>query len=134
MKQLIYASKSSLGTDMSTVMQILTLSIERNKEHGVTGMLLFNNAYFLQCIEGEPAKIDQLVLNISKDVRHSDIFFIGEEEIEERSFKQWAMGYVNKTREIEDIFEGITGQKAFDPYKLNFKESRMLLRKLSHLI
>jgi Sensors of blue-light using FAD len=97
-------------------------------------MLLFNNAYFLQCIEGEPAKIDQLVLNISKDVRHSDIFFIGEEEIEERSFKQWAMGYVNKTREIEDVLEGITGQKAFDPYKLNFKESRALLRKLSRLI
>ena len=73
MKSLIYSSVASEGTDLNVVMEIITISKQKNKQHGLTGSLVFDGKLFLQYIEGETQKIDQLYSNLQNDSRHHDI-------------------------------------------------------------
>lgn len=63
-----------------------------------------NGRSFLQVIEGEKKKVDQLVSAIEKDDRHRNITVIIREPIAKRSFGDWTMGYADlKKVDIEKI-------------------------------
>ena len=46
MKSIIYTSVASEGTDLNVVMKMITISKQKNKEHGITGMLVFDGKLF----------------------------------------------------------------------------------------
>lgn len=90
--QLIYVS-DLVNEDESQIPAILASSIRRNKEDAITGMLLYSRGNFLQVLEGEREMVDKTYARICEDVRHRNTVMLTEEEVSERHFADWSMGY-----------------------------------------
>lgn len=90
---LIYVSSATAACDVAELENILVASARNNTPLQVTGMLLYAEGNFMQVLEGEEAAIDETYARIARDHRHTDIFVIEREPIEQRSFDQWSMGF-----------------------------------------
>ncbi len=95
MVSLIYVSYATKHMYDEDLVEILDKARTRNKPEGITGMLLYRDRYFIQVIEGEEKRVDQLFADISRDKRHSNIVVIEKTPINRRSFDQWSMGFNN---------------------------------------
>ena len=93
MKLVMYFAVASHPMTEARLKDLLIEARDANFEHEVTGFLLYINGYFIQCIEGNTDKIDQLSTNIAKDPRIRDFTVLLANEIEKRSFPDWSMGY-----------------------------------------
>lgn len=102
--QVVYCSAATDEPTLDSVEHLLRVSQRRNEKLGITGMLLCAGRSFLQVIEGEKNKVDQLVSAIEKDERHRNITVILREPIAKRSFGDWTMGYADlKKVDVEKI-------------------------------
>lgn len=63
--RLIYASLVSGRINTEDIEQILAASRRNNLVDGVTGMLCHGNSRFLQCLEGDEAKVDKIYSRIA---------------------------------------------------------------------
>jgi hypothetical protein len=90
---LVYVSAAAPDFEMSDLEQILCVARARNAADGISGVLLFEGASFLQMLEGPLARIDALLEDIRKDRRHSRTALLVREPITQRSFADWTMGY-----------------------------------------
>lgn len=68
----------------------------RNRSLDVTGMLLFENGYFLQTLEGPPDKLDLLWSSIKRDARHDHIEVLSEHIVPARLFSNWNLLHYNR--------------------------------------
>lgn len=91
MIQLIYLSEFTGGEP--ELAAILATSIRKNREAGVTGMLLCAGASILQVLEGEPIPVRATYERIGRDPRHKNLIPLVEEEIDDRHFDGWSMGF-----------------------------------------
>lgn len=57
----------------------------------ISGYLYYNKQSFLQYIEGSSNAVDNLVLKIKKDPRHSLIMSIEDYDLKKRRFPDWGM-------------------------------------------
>ena len=62
-----------------------------NRQHDVSGMMLYIGGFFLQLLEGEAAKVDVVCGAIFRDKR--EMQSILREAIAEREFPEWTMGF-----------------------------------------
>jgi len=91
--QVIYVSTARGELGEEELARILAVARERNARLGVTGILLYSDKTFFQVLEGEAAVVDELMLRIAGDDRHTDIVTIIREPIARRSFADWTMGF-----------------------------------------
>jgi hypothetical protein len=63
----------------------------RNAEAGITGVLRFDGAYFLQVLEGPRAAVEETMARIRRDPRHTDIRLLSAGPLERRDFAEWSM-------------------------------------------
>ena len=89
--RLIYTSRAVSPIDPKSINAIAEVSASRNRELGVSGILLATRTSFLQVLEGETQSINQIYRSILGDARHSEVILIGYQPIAESQFKQWAM-------------------------------------------
>lgn len=133
-KSLIYVSKAKKNVDYEEIMKILTHSWKYNHNSYISGMLLYDNGYFIQIIQGPIATIDRLYARISKDPRHSNIKLVGEELLSTRNCTGWGIGFY-ENQEVADIFYeafNIGHGKALD--KVNYTDAKSLLLALKNII
>ncbi len=90
---LIYCSTATRSFSNADLLELLQTARDRNRELGVTGMLLYENGGFFQVIEGEPATIDELYAMIESDPRHHRLIKIIHEPVARRAFADWTMGF-----------------------------------------
>ncbi len=93
-KQLVYASRQAVEFDGLRLVSLLYTARDRNTKNGITGVLLYSDGLFMQCLEGPAENVDALFAKISRDPRHSDIVLLQSTEIYERHFENWLMGCV----------------------------------------
>ena len=110
MIQLSYISMANTNITEAVLNDILYTSLKMNKEHDVTGMLLFSNNTFVQVIEGPQSSIDRLYELLLKDERHKNVVQTLYQRIWERSFPDWQMGF---TSETEIFLKGTEGYSDF---------------------
>lgn len=103
----IYTSAATEDFSNEEVIAILRKAREKNKQLGVTGILLYESGSFFQIIEGPEITIHSLYEKISQDKRHSHVTKIIVESIDQRSFSEWTMGYPKITREELMNIEGL---------------------------
>jgi hypothetical protein len=101
----IYCSVSAKRHFSSEELEHLLQVCRRNNgKVGVTGMLLFQDPWFFQILEGEPTAVDVLLDKIALDKRHTRIMKIIQEPIEARDFGEWTMGRADLSlRELSGI-------------------------------
>jgi hypothetical protein len=90
--QLIYVSHL-VNQDESTIAKILESSVRRNRQSGITGMLLCAEGNLIQVLEGDEAAVQETFGRIANDPRHGDITCLQTEEVPVRNFPEWCMGY-----------------------------------------
>lgn len=66
---------------------------ERNATEGITGVLLYSEGAFIQCIEGPQAGVDTVFGIISRDPLHHKILELYHEPIAQREYGEWLMAY-----------------------------------------
>lgn len=91
---LMYISKKTEHFLVEDLIQILNVSRKKNKQLGITGVLIYNKGYFLQIIEGDVDAVTSLFYeHILKDKRHENVSVFSQGFIENRDFINWDMGF-----------------------------------------
>lgn len=93
MRSIIYISKAVHRFRREELAALLTDARDRNRRTGITGLLLYCDACFLQLIEGPEAAIEALYASISRDTRHRDVRLIASEAVSRREFATWNMAF-----------------------------------------
>jgi hypothetical protein len=102
----IYLSSARTKFTAADLNQLLAHSRQANEKVGITGILLYRDGNFLQVIEGEREAVMRLYQKIGKDPRHTGILSLFQEEIPEREFPEWSMGFRDLAKQGEDLPEG----------------------------
>ncbi|USD66889.1 BLUF domain-containing protein [Vibrio sp. SCSIO 43136] len=127
LSRLIYVSTVTEEFAHSTLDDILLVARENNSEAHVTGMLCFNRKYFLQCLEGSRDAVNNIYNKIAQDRRHTDITILSFEDISEREFVDWSMGYIPTSSLTVPINMKYSGQTEFEPYQMSAKSAYQML-------
>jgi hypothetical protein len=95
MFELVYCSIAKPDLNPEDIQDILQKARDFNSKNKITGCLLFHNNEFLQILEGEKSVVQKLYESIKRDVRHSHVILLEEEENEnmKRLFPQWSMAF-----------------------------------------
>ena len=128
--RLVYASKISTAYEQGDIESITEASKSNNPLINVTGVLCYNNDYFLQVIEGSRVCVNQLYHKILQDKRHYDPAILQYEEITEREFDNWSMGYIPPHFISGDMVMHFSGDRVFNPYSMSGMACYKLIKAL----
>lgn len=130
---LVYISSADPDVNADTLLDILEVSRRKNLENGITGMLLFQNGFFIQALEGEEAAVESTYSSIQRDDRHRHLIVVEKIPIERRSFANWSMGFKNldqlDTTEVEGLTEFLQNPMTNDIMRDNPSHAVRLLER-----
>jgi len=106
MIHLIYVSSATRPMGEQDLLDLLQQSRSRNTRQQVTGMLVYRDGAFLQVLEGESADVQDIYRSIVMDNRNTGHYLIANEEITDRNFPNWSMGFKDLTKYRADQLEG----------------------------
>ena len=117
MIQISYISSATEPMSKQDLLALLQECRENNAGCGVTGMLLYGSGTFLQVLEGDEKVVDDLIDQIRKDPRHTNLQMLSRKAIQRRQYSDWSMGFKRVSdRELQDV-EGLRdfGEENFNP-------------------
>lgn len=79
-------------TDLKELLKVSRLN---NRRNGISGFLLYQDMSFIQLIEGPDRNVYKLWERIRLDKRHTAVTLILLQNIEQRIFQNWSMGFAN---------------------------------------
>jgi hypothetical protein len=126
MISLTYLSSATRHVSQVELEQILAQSRQNNSAAGLTGMLLYADEHFIQTLEGEEAAVDAAFERIQGDTRHRNVIVALREQIAERTFSDWSMGFV--TLSAEQIADTPGFNDYLDPESDLYKNHKKLGR------
>ncbi len=94
---LCYQSRAKRPPSSEDLDQLVREARERNRRHGVTGMLVHEGGRFFQWIEGPGAALEGLWSSIRRDDRHDEIELLGEGVTPTRLFSEWDLRFLHRT-------------------------------------
>ena len=112
LSSLVYVSSAVRPLSLEEIGYILQRARERNKEYGITGVLLYISDNFMQYIEGPKDNLDIIYKIIQADDQHTGLVLLSREDIENRQFGDWAMAY--KTIDVEGYVGSPSERKLID--------------------
>jgi lipopolysaccharide biosynthesis regulator YciM len=95
MLSLVYVSSARQLFSENDLEVLLQLSRDNNTHLGLTGMLLYKDGNFMQVLEGPNEALISLYAKIHRDPRHYGVLELMRQQIEEREFALWSMGFTN---------------------------------------
>lgn len=112
----LYQSHLTTGMDISCVADIVKTARSFNKQHQITGILVFDGLRFCQYIEGPQAALQGLIGSIRKDPRHQMFTPKHDAQLDgKRRFSNWSMAYVLvDDEEPLDEISALNGQSALE--------------------
>ena len=115
LKTVTYTSRARLDLGEDDLRRIHEEARHLNALDGITGLLAFDGARFLQIIEGAEEAIDDLIERLRGDTRHTAFEIRDERMVATRSFPEWSMemcrvsaGYQNARSEIASLLPATT--------------------------
>ena len=93
MYQLVYVSTAAWKLGSEDLNEILDISRGKNRQRGVTGILLHLDQGFLQVLEGPKQAVRDTFDEIVGDHRHTGLRILVEQDAGERLFGDWNMGF-----------------------------------------
>ncbi len=124
MISLTYLSRATAPLDRPQLEELLSVSRERNLASEVTGMLLYVDEQFIQTLEGRREDVEATMGRIVADARHHQVDVTLVEEIQERCFPGWTMGFKSMTGEAVTELPGFTD--FLEPESSAYTRSRSL--------
>jgi len=129
MIHLIYVSSATNEMTDDELLYLLEQCRSRNLRQHVTGMLLYFERNFIQVLEGEKKDVEEIYDDIVDDDRNTGNILIAKEEIKERAFPGWSMGYKHITKGKKEELEEYTGflDREMTPEQIAYKSTDVLI-------
>lgn len=89
--QLVYTSTAKLPITYKEITDINSQAKLNNKGNHLTGVLLYQDGYFLQLLEGDQENVHNTFKKISKDRRHNTVKILVDQAVGKRLFPEWDM-------------------------------------------
>jgi hypothetical protein len=96
---LLYVSRSLIAADSEEMSAIARSSQRNNQTRGLTGFLYYDNAAFLQVLEGLEPDVRALFDVIAADRRHDSVRMLGFQPVSNRAFGGWSMGLYDGSKD-----------------------------------
>ena len=109
MYRLLYVSFAVDGFDLERNLAILKTARERNRERGITGVLLSRDALFLQVLEGPESAVRTAFEEIRRDPRHQCVVVLADYRTSGRLFPGWEMGFYHMSAIQAQAGAGLIG-------------------------
>ena len=106
MLSLTYFSTASTELGKDDLLELLTGVRSKNQDLGLTGMLLYADGSFVQTLEGPDEVVEETFARISADTRHREVFVALREEVTERSYPDWSMGFRELSKDESEAVPG----------------------------
>ena len=90
---LVYVSTATRLLSMDDIGRLLEKARQRNLDQDVTGVLLYSDGNFMQCLEGPAARLARVYETIKSDSLHYGIIDLVREPIKSREFSEWSMAF-----------------------------------------
>lgn len=104
--QLIYVSHATRLMTADDLQSIMLSSIMHNSKKHITGILLYDQGFFCQALEGEKKLVSDLFKTIKKDTRHTNVIKIFDDDISARDFSTWSMRFIDLNHYDKSRIEG----------------------------
>lgn len=91
--QVVYSSRASQYFTESELVALCEDASERNRQYGVTGLLLYDGYRFLQALEGPETAVRKIMQSIEADSRHQQILYLADQKTDRRRFGEWSMSF-----------------------------------------
>lgn len=85
-RRIIYVSSARKLLDGDDLRQLVFEAAAKNEKLGITGAIAYKDGSFMQVIEGDENRIEQIFSSIANDTRHHGIILIIDDNDEERHF------------------------------------------------
>ncbi len=108
MIHLIYVSSAQREMAEEELLLLLEQCRRRNRRQNVTGMLLYAGGNFLQVLEGEDKDVEEIYKDILNDERNNGNIVIDKDQISERTFPDWSMGFKHLTNQDKAGIKGFS--------------------------
>lgn len=131
--RLVYYSRNHVALDVlaSELADILAKSRENNTRDEITGALMFNAGCFAQVLEGPLERVEAAFERIQQDERHGEVSLLSLEPIADRSFPNWAMGFVGASAADVERYASFGASSGFDLSRFDGDELHKLLLELA---
>lgn len=113
---LVYTSSATSPFSTAQLEDLLRTSRARNREQGITGLLLHRKGRFTQFLEGPEDAVRALLERIEADDRHGSVRVLIDGYAERRQLPDWTMGYepiaesdAPRPEGFRDTFEDLDG-------------------------
>lgn len=116
---LIYTSRIKQETDPSELARIHETANKNNPNLNLTGILVFGEDQFLQCLEGGRSEINALYTKICQDPRHEAPVLISYHDIAKREFEKWNMKLVLMTEKNQSLLHTYSNSRKFAPMTMS---------------
>ncbi len=94
MWQLLYRSEHAYEMGGADLVKLLFDARVFNREHHISGLLLYHSGKFMQLLEGGQQEVQQLFFHkIAEDARHRNVAIEVNAPADHRLFPEWHMGY-----------------------------------------
>lgn len=90
---MVYVSTATRLLSMDDIGRLLEKARQRNLDQDVTGVLLYSDGNFMQCLEGPAARLASVFETIKSDSLHFGIIDLVREPITAREFSEWSMAF-----------------------------------------
>jgi len=120
MHSLVYVSSAAQLFSKEDLAALLVKSRANNEALRITGVLLYKGGNFMQVLEGEKERVLGLKNRIATDPRHRGLMVLLEQELPQRDFDKWSMGF----RDLDADLASIPGYSQFLNIGLDSKEFR----------
>ena len=124
---LLYVSQPVGPITTTVTSSILEVSIPSNKEKNVTGVLCQGSGLYMQVLEGERSRVNDLYSLIKADRRLKNVELLLLEDIKERQYGQWSMALVHLSKDDPMVQ---MKHPEFDPYSATGKDAMKLIEDL----
>lgn len=95
MYELIYTSIATKDYSTEELLHMLQSFRSYNSTKKIGGVLVYHEREFIQLLEGNKEDLLLLYQDIAEDIRHTSVKIFHQAEINQRSFPNWSMGFVD---------------------------------------
>lgn len=129
--RLVYVSTAVDSVDLNEFKKILGTAQQNNQRRDLTGMLAFNSKVFLQGLEGSREAVNDLYAKLMRDARHFNIMMLKYDNVSERHWSNWSMGFAAPNADNRALFLRYSAQSVFNPYGMTGDNAEKMLMELS---
>ncbi len=128
--EVVYWSRVASGLSVPDLYDLLDQCESRNLKQGITGLLVFNNRFFLQVLDGPQPAVARLMEHIQSDGRHHSVHVVASLPHQERRWGAWHSSHLGSTESQRQLLSWHHVLGVFDPKALTPADLRGLMQEL----